>query len=91
MIKNKFEVIITGVSADGLNRSFLGRRIDYKFLEDIKKLKIHWGFEGGEAETFVLDCPIFNKKMVIKDAQILMENERTGIYKIKKISLIKKT
>ena len=90
LIKNKFEVIITSVSADGLNESFLGRKLNNKLIEDLKKLSIHLGFEGGEAETLVLDCPMFKEKIMIKKAIKIMESKNTGRYEIKKIVSVKK-
>ena len=61
IIRDGFEVILTGIAAHGLNESWLGRKIDDKFIEDIKKLhdkyKVHIGGEGGEYETIVLDLP----------------------------------
>ena len=78
LIKNKFEVIITGISADGLDESYLGKKINNKLIEDLKKLNIHLGFEGGEAETFVLDCPLFKYKLKIKKQRKIMENKYCG-------------
>ena len=37
LIKNKFEVIITGVFAYPFDEKWLGRKIDRKFIEDIMK------------------------------------------------------
>jgi len=90
LIKNNFKVIITGVSADGLDESFLGRKIDNKLIEDLKKLNIHLGGEGGEYETFVLDCPLFKKKIIVSKAINMMESKNSGIYEIKKMMLIEK-
>ena len=78
LIKNKFEVIITGVAADGLNESFLGRKIDNNLIQDFKKLNINPAGEGGEYETFVLNCPLFKRKLKIKKQKKIMENEFTG-------------
>ncbi len=89
-----FEVIITSVAAEGLDESWLGRLIDESQLVELKKLheihRLHMAFEGGEAETLVLNGPIFKKKlhilksrnvwnrdsgyMVIEDA--LLENKK---------------
>ncbi|MDH7507748.1 MAG: diphthine--ammonia ligase, partial [Candidatus Thermoplasmatota archaeon] len=59
LLKNKFEIIITKVSANGLDEKWLGQKIDKKSLDNlkqvVKKFRIHLSFEGGEAETFVLD------------------------------------
>ncbi len=63
LIKNKFEVVISGVFAFPFDKSWIGRKIDKKFVEDIleleKKYKINPAGEGGEFETFVINCPLF--------------------------------
>jgi asparagine synthase (glutamine-hydrolysing) len=74
LIKNRFEVIITGVAAYPLDKSWLGRKIDRKFIEDVKKLnrefKINPAGEGGEFETFILNCPLFKKPLKIVKSDI---------------------
>jgi len=66
MIENKFEVIIVGVFAYPLDKSWVGRRIDKKFIEEIKKLRAEYKIspagEGGEFESFVIDCPLFKRR-----------------------------
>lgn len=89
LIKNKFEVIITGVSADGLNESYLGRKIDNKLIEDFKKLDINPAGEGGEYETFVLNCPLFKNKLKIKKQKKIIENKYCGRLDIKLFPLFK--
>jgi len=70
LVKNNFEVIVVGVFAEPLNDKFLGRKIDEKFIKEMeeleKKYKINPAGEGGEYETFVLNCPIFKEKLEIK-------------------------
>lgn len=72
IIELGFEVILISVSAEGLDESWLGRKIDSKLLDEIiilnSKYGIHMAFEGGEAETLVLDCPIFNKRIKIVES-----------------------
>lgn len=74
LIKNKFKVIITAVAAEGLDKSWLGREINEKFIEDIRepheKYKIHPAGEGGEFETFVLNCPLFKRELKVIDKKI---------------------
>jgi len=74
LIKNKFKVIITGVAAFPLDETWLGREIDNSFITDVKELKsqykIHPAGEGGEFETFVLNCPLFKKTLRITDKKI---------------------
>jgi len=69
-----FKVIITGVFAYPFDKSWLGRKINKQFIKEItelhKKYKINPAGEGGEFETFVLDCPLFKKPLKIKDKKI---------------------
>jgi len=68
-----FATIITSVSAQGLDESWLGRQIDLKAVEELKELNIRYGvsiaFEGGEGETFVLDGPLFNQRVEIVESR----------------------
>ena len=67
---NKFDVIVTGVFAYPLDQSWLGRKINNEFIEEIKELeekyKINPAGEGGEFETFVLNYPLFKKSLKVK-------------------------
>lgn len=94
LVLEGFEVIIVGVAAEGFDESWLGKKIDRNCIADLKKLnekyKIHLAFEGGEAESFVLDCPLFKKKIKIISAEKKMESECTGVYEIKEIELVRK-
>lgn len=85
-----FEVIITGVSAYGLDESWLSKKIDKKTIDELLKLKDSYGlniaFEGGEAETLVLDGPIFKKRIKITEAEKLWDIDN-GVYLIKEAIL----
>lgn len=74
LLKNKFKIIITAVAAYPLDESWLGREINKEFIEDATKLKekydIHPAGEGGEFETFVLNCPLFKRGLKVKDKKI---------------------
>jgi len=74
LIENNFEIIITGVYAFPLDETWLGRTIDKTFLEDVMLLydtyKINPAGEGGEFETFVLNCPLFTSALEICDKEI---------------------
>lgn len=76
-----FEIIVVSVSSQGLDESWLGRKIDSKALGELKKLEEKFGLnitgEGGEFETFVTDCPLFRKKVVIKDFEKIWDS-KTG-------------
>jgi len=64
-----FEVMITSVAAEGLDESWLGKIINEDVLDELKELHekygLHMAFEGGEAETLVLNGPIFKKRLHI--------------------------
>ena len=72
LIDENFEYIISTVSSDGLNDSWLGQTIDETNLNELQKLQKKFGFnlnfEGGEAETFVTNCPLFEKPLLIQDS-----------------------
>jgi len=91
LIEKKFEFIIVAIGAEGLNEDWLGRKIDENALKQIIKLNdkfgVHIGFEGGEAETFVVNCPLFSKKIVIKKAEKVMDGKYSGRYIIKEAEL----
>jgi predicted ATP pyrophosphatase (TIGR00289 family) len=73
LLANNFVIMIVGVSAAGLDEKWLGRMIDSSALEELETLSKKYGFsvafEGGEAETFVLDCPIFKKRIEVRNAK----------------------
>ena len=88
-----FEVIISGVAAYGLNEKWLGRKIDDQCIDDLIKLNekigLNLAFEGGEAETLVLDGPIFKKKVkILKDKK--QWHVDSGLYIIEKAELEEK-
>jgi len=78
IIRNGFEFIITKIACDGLDKSWLDRIITEKDVDKLVKIKgINIAFEGGEAETLVVNCPIFSKRINFK-GKIKMENSYTG-------------
>ncbi len=81
LIKNKFQIILTGVFAYPLNQSWLGKQIDKKFIKDIKELNKKYQIstigEGGEFETFVLNCPLFQKPLKVKSFKDSKEGENS--------------
>ena len=71
--------MIIGVFAYPLNQSWLGRVIDNKFIDEVsnlkEKYKIHAAGEGGEFETFVLNCPMFKHELKVKSFKDIKESE----------------
>ena len=81
LLFDKFKIIVVGVFAYPLNEKWLGRIIDGKFIEDVKmlkeKYKIHVAGEGGEFETFVVNCPLFSRELKVKPKNIFKEGENS--------------
>lgn len=94
LVKEGFEVIITVVAAEGLDKNLLGKKIDNKMIGDLKILNKKYGInisaEGGEYESLVLDAPMFNKKIRITDSEIIEENKNAAKLIIKKAELAEK-
>ncbi|MFQ5816164.1 MAG: TIGR00289 family protein [Candidatus Hydrothermarchaeaceae archaeon] len=88
-----FEVAITAVSAEGLDEGWLGRKVDHEALGELvelsKKYRFHVGFEGGEAETFVLNMPLFKKRIEVVEASSEWDGVR-GVYRIREARLVGK-
>jgi ABC transporter with metal-binding/Fe-S-binding domain ATP-binding protein len=93
LLKNNFVIQITSVSSMGLDANFLGIILNHSNLKELFRLSQKYGFnlsfEGGEAETIVLDCPIFKKKIEILASKIYWDGQR-GIVEISDISLLDK-
>lgn len=95
IIKEGFEVCITQVASQGLGPEWLGKKVDLETLEKLKKLSekygFHIGFEGGYAETFVVDGPIFKKRIDFVDVQKIWDNETfSGYLEVKEANLVEK-
>jgi len=90
LVESKFEVIITGVFAFPFDENWLGRIIDKSAIKELieleKKYKINPSGEGGELETFVLNAPFFNKKLIIHDSNKKYFNY-SGIFQILNVKL----
>jgi ABC transporter with metal-binding/Fe-S-binding domain ATP-binding protein len=78
LLENNFKIIIIGVFAYPLDKTWLGKIIDKEFITKVKNLQkkydINPAGEGGEFETFVLNCPLFKKELNIKNNKISGKN-----------------
>jgi diphthine-ammonia ligase len=76
LVQKKYEVIIVGTFGDGL-QDFIGRKIDKRFIEDVKKARdkyhINPAGEGGEFESFVLYAPYWKKRLEVRKSHIVKE------------------
>ena len=73
LVDSEFDFIMTTVSSDGLDDSWLGKTIlksDIVLLKNLsEKFGFNLNFEGGEAETFVIHCPLFTNSIKINQSE----------------------
>lgn len=85
LLDSNFEFILTSVTTAGLDDTWMGRIITNQDLPTLHRLANKHGFnpsfEGGEAETFVINCPLFYRPITIKKATKIWDGYR-GIFQI---------
>ncbi|XP_028577497.2 diphthine--ammonia ligase isoform X2 [Podarcis muralis] len=78
MISSNLQAIIIKVAAFGLDPDkHLGKTLDEMepyLLELSEKYGVHICGEGGEYETFTLDCPLFKKKIVVDLSEVVVHS-----------------
>lgn len=77
MIANNFDAILIKVACMGLDSKHIGKSI--KDMRDcLTKLKADYGTnvcgEGGEYETLVLDCPLYEKRLVLDSYDLIQHS-----------------
>jgi len=92
LVDSEFQFIIISVSSAGLDESWLGVKITDKEVEQLAKLSKKHGFnlnfEGGEAETLVLNCPLFSSPIKILKSNKIWDGYR-GRLEITEVALVK--
>jgi len=93
IINLNFEVIIVGVYAYGFDKSWLGRKIDSKTLNDLvelnKRYQVSLVGEGGEYETLVLDAPFLKKRIQLLQVERIWKNH-SGYLLVREAKLVDK-
>lgn len=95
MKKMGFQLLIIEVDVSiGSRQSWLGKRLENTIFQEISKLeeaqKLHPSGELGEYHTFVLDCPLYKRRINVLDSEIVWEKSK-GYVIIKKANLQSKT
>lgn len=94
MINKGYEIVVTQIAGDGL-RKWLGKTItkeNYEELEaDSKKFGFHVGFEGGYADTFVCNSPLFTQRIVMEEIEKHLDDQYSGHVVFHGIGLVEKT
>ena len=70
-----FKSVLTSAQAEKLNKDWVGRTIDEKFIEDLKSVPgVDLCGENGEFHSFVYDGPIFKKHIDITKTDKVLIN-----------------
>ncbi len=90
-----FRFIFSSVAAYGLNSKWVGHIITENDIERLVKLKEKIGLnvagEGGEFESFVIDAPMYKKKIDIHEFEVIELDEYTAKVAITDAVLVDKT
>ncbi len=93
VLLHNFRIIFTKVAAEGLDASWLGVQITSDHVQRLialnKKLGVNVAGEGGEFESLVLDCPLFSREIIIRDASIKQDG-LCAVLSIERTTLKKK-
>ena len=93
IVDNKIRAIISGVFAEAIDETFLGKEIDKNIIYKLSRIAlthhINPAGEGGEIETTVIDAPIFSKKILIQKSKTEYANN-SGTFTITDAKLVRK-
>lgn len=93
LLRLKFEVVFTGVSAYGFSEQWLGRQMSAETIRALMDLQSKHQIspvgEGGEYETLVLDAPFFKKRIRLVETEIVWEKQ-SGYLQVTKALLVEK-
>jgi uncharacterized protein (TIGR00290 family) len=75
-IDEGFEALIVSVNSSLFDKKWVGRKVDKDFLRYLKANNIDVCGENGEYHTFVIDGPIFKKKIEIIKSRVIKREDR---------------
>jgi len=88
-IESGYKSTVIRVREDVLDESWLGKELDYAFLNAIQQKDVCPMGEAGEYHTYVYDGPLFKKKIVLQHPEVI-KLETTKKLEYKKYFLLKK-
>lgn len=78
MVRDGVEAVLIKVAALGLDQGDLGKSLKEmmpKLLELSDKYGVHACGEGGEFESFTLDCPLFKHRVVLDETETIVHSD----------------
>jgi len=87
-----FKAIVVSAQADKFDRSFAGKEVDKKLINELKSRNICPCGENGEFHTFVIDGPTFKKRIEILESEPVLKEGfwRHWFLDIKRFQVIEK-
>lgn len=93
VLNEGIKFILISITSMGIPHYLLGKVFDYNDLNKLinisEKYKFNLSFEGGEAETFVIDAPLFKYRLGVKGKAVVL-SEFEGYFEFEKVVLFKK-
>ncbi|MBI2545002.1 MAG: diphthine--ammonia ligase [Candidatus Aenigmarchaeota archaeon] len=94
-IDSGFDIMLTDVASDGLTMNWLGKKLNKENSEEFKHMSKEFGFdilgEGGYYNTFVVDGPIFKKKIEFTQTESVWDKSTgSGYLEVKNAKLVPK-
>lgn len=82
LVKGGYDIRFSRLAADGLDASWVGRRLDGEALQRLEGMRIHPAGEGGEFETLVLDAPQYRRRIVVDEARVREEGPHRATWDV---------
>ncbi|WP_172632577.1 diphthine--ammonia ligase [Methanohalophilus mahii] len=94
LMEENFHFLFSSIAAYGLSSKWLGKEITkneiYELVKLNEKIGLNIAGEGGEFESFVLDCPLYSKRIEIKKSTVIDIDEYTARLNIEDTILVQK-
>lgn len=94
LVENGVKFILLSINTYGLPKKFLGKVLDIEDIEEIimyaKRYGFNPAFEGGEAETLVVDTPFFTQKLIV-NGYVVVKGLYEAVFTIENAFLAPKT
>jgi len=76
MRESGLEIVVVSAKESLMGKEWLGRKIDEKFIDDLKRQdsSIDPCGENGEFHTLVTDAPMFKKKIIITGSDRVLQD-----------------
>lgn len=94
LVRFGFKFMITSINVEGLPPTLIGKVLSEEDIEYIIRLahkyEFNPAFEGGEAETLVVDAPLFKRYLKVK-GHSLKVGSQNWIFIVENVELVSKT